>query len=94
MVRGFLPCRSGEVPLDTQAVDVQWTAGESNPDYLGANQVSSRWTSGPFIERSVRESNLFFIRQCAGQELNLHIPEAAALQAVGLAHAQPTHVFQ
>ncbi len=30
--------------------------------------------------------------QCVGQELNLHIPEAAALQAVGLANAQPTHV--
>ena len=26
---------------------LQWTAGESNPDYLGANQVSSRWTSSP-----------------------------------------------
>ena len=37
-------------------------------------------------------SNLVVICQCAGQELNLHIPEAAALQAVGLAHAQPTHV--
>jgi hypothetical protein len=32
------------------------------------------------------------VKECAGQELNLHIPEAAALQAVGLAHAQPTHV--
>ncbi len=94
MVRGFLPCQSGEVPLDPQPVVFQWTAGESNPDYLGANQVSSRWTSGPFIERSVRESNLAVICQCAGQELNLHIPKAAALQAVGLAYAQPTHVLK
>ena len=30
--------------------------------------------------------------QCDEQELNLHIPKAAALQAVGLANAQPTHV--
>ncbi len=30
---------------------VQWTAGESNPDCLGANQASSRWTSGPPMEK-------------------------------------------
>ncbi len=29
---------------------LQWTAGESNPDCLGANQASSRWTSGPPME--------------------------------------------
>ena len=32
-------------------------AGESNPDLLVAGQVSSRWTSRPDFERSVRESN-------------------------------------
>ena len=26
---------------------MQWTAGESNPDFLLARQVSSRWTSSP-----------------------------------------------
>ncbi len=26
---------------------VEWTAGESNPDFLVAGQVSSRWTSSP-----------------------------------------------
>ena len=40
---GYLPC--------------EWTAGESNPDYLGANQASSHWTSSPLWERSVREWN-------------------------------------
>ena len=94
MVRGFPPHPGGETPLDSLPVVVQWTAGESNPDYLGANQVSFRWTSSPCFSRSVRKSNLAIICQCAGQELNLHIPKAAALQAVGLAHAQPTHVFQ
>ncbi len=41
----------------------QWTAGESNPDYLSANQVSFHWTSSPccFIERSVRELNSAFL---------------------------------
>ena len=27
----------------------QWTAGELNPDSLGANQVSSLWTSSPSL---------------------------------------------
>ncbi len=40
---------------------IQWTAGDSNPDYLGANQVSSPWTSGPCFERSIRESNPVFL---------------------------------
>ena len=40
---------------------IQWTAGDSNPDYLGANQVSSPWTSGPCFKRSVRESNPVFL---------------------------------
>ena len=35
----------------------QWTAGELNPDYLVATQMSCRWTSSPYIERSVRELN-------------------------------------
>ncbi len=30
--------------------------------------------------------------QCAGQELNLHIPKAGGLQPLELANAQPTHV--
>ena len=42
---------------------IQWTAGESNPDYLSASQVSSHWTSSPlvFVERSVRELNPVFL---------------------------------
>jgi hypothetical protein len=37
----------------------EWTAGESNPDFLVAGQVSSRWTSSPLFSkpRSARESN-------------------------------------
>jgi hypothetical protein len=40
---------------------IEWTAGDSNPDYLGANQVSFPWTSGPCIKRSVRDSNPVFL---------------------------------
>ena len=42
---------------------IQWTAGESNPDCLGANQASSLWTSGPlfYLQRSVRELNPVFL---------------------------------
>jgi hypothetical protein len=32
---------------------VQWTAGESNPDLLVAGQVSSRWTSSPFLSHQI-----------------------------------------
>src|SRR4051812_5783639 len=38
----------------------EWTAGESNPDFLVAGQASFRWTSRPSsnrAERSARESN-------------------------------------
>ena len=37
-VSGYLPFR---VP------ELKWTAGESNPDFLVAGQVSSHWTSRP-----------------------------------------------
>ena len=37
-------------PLSGYLPFLQWTAGESNPDCLGANQASSRWTSGPCIQ--------------------------------------------
>ena len=50
---GFPDCRTGVFPLDHEPVLLQWTAGESNPDYLGASQASSRWTSSP-IYREVR----------------------------------------
>lgn len=40
---------------------IQWTAGDSNPDCLGANQASSLWTSGPHFKRSVRELNPVFL---------------------------------
>ncbi len=50
---GFPDCQPGVFPLDHQPVFVQWTAGESNPDCLGANQASSLWTSGPHY-REVR----------------------------------------
>jgi hypothetical protein len=33
--------------LDHEPALFKWTAGESNPDFLGANQASSRWTSSP-----------------------------------------------
>ena len=54
------PVPAGVVPWTTTR-NCQWTAGESNPDYLGANQASSRWTSGPHLERSVRELNPVFL---------------------------------
>ena len=38
-----------------------WTAGELDPDFLLAGQVSSRWTSSPNRERSVRELNPVFL---------------------------------
>ena len=37
-------------PLSGYLPFLQWTAGDSNPDFLGANQVSSLWTSGPHIQ--------------------------------------------
>ena len=40
------PTVSGYLP-DSQSV-IEWTAGESNPDFLVASQASSRWTSSPF----------------------------------------------
>ena len=40
---------------------IQWTAGDSNPDCLGANQASSPWTSGPHFQRSVRDLNPIFL---------------------------------
>ena len=39
---GLPPCHSGVFPLDHEPMLSEWTAGESNPDYLGANQVSCR----------------------------------------------------
>src|SRR3989304_5962884 len=41
--------RTGVFPLDHQPMFIQWTAGDSNPDCLGANQASSLWTSGPSV---------------------------------------------
>jgi hypothetical protein len=35
------------LPLDHGTSYFEWTAGESNPDFLLARQVSSRWTSSP-----------------------------------------------
>jgi hypothetical protein len=43
------------LPVGPSARTFQWTAGDSNPDYLGANQASFLWTSGPCVKRSVRE---------------------------------------
>ena len=39
------PTVSGYLPSRRSAKE--WTAGESNPDFLLARQVSSRWTSSP-----------------------------------------------
>ena len=39
---GLPVCRTGVFPLDHEPVLFQWTAGGSNPDYLGASQASSR----------------------------------------------------
>jgi hypothetical protein len=36
------------------SVFVQWTAGESNPNFLVASQTSSRWTSSPKFFAEVR----------------------------------------
>lgn len=47
--------------MDHGPVVIEWTAGDSNPDFLGANQVSSPWTSGPYFERSVRGLNPVFL---------------------------------
>ena len=75
-VSGYLPFRfSGATGNRTRITSLpnwclpvgpwprQWTSGESNPDYLGANQASSHWTSSPccFTERSVRELNPAFL---------------------------------
>ena len=55
-VSGYLPIRLDAVGLKTISTSsltpqvsslFQWTAGESNPDFLVASQASSRWTSGP-----------------------------------------------
>ena len=49
----FPACRAGVVPLDHEPL--KWSVGESNPDYLGASQASSRWTNAPlFCCREVR----------------------------------------
>ena len=44
--RAALAKRSGQ-PYPATFRNLQWTAGESNPDFLLARQVSSRWTSSP-----------------------------------------------
>jgi hypothetical protein len=55
---------------------IQWTAGDSNPDYLGANQASSLWTSGPYFMRSVRDSNpAFFLTEEACRQEHLQTVE-------------------
>lgn len=60
------PCHSGVFPLDYDPVNVEWTAGELNPDFLVASQASCHWTSSPKLlrellsERSVRELNPIF----------------------------------
>lgn len=46
------PTVSGYLPKHRE-----WTAGESNPDFLVAGQVSSHWTSRPSPQRSARDSN-------------------------------------
>ena len=56
-------CQTGVVPLDHEPFAFKWTAGESNPDFLLARQVSSRWTRSPCccFQRSVRELNPAFL---------------------------------
>ena len=52
-----IDCQPDVFPLDHEP-SCQWTAGESNPDFLVAGQASSRWTSSPCgAQRSVRELN-------------------------------------
>ena len=61
---------------------------------------STTWPNSPYGNRThpsgMRGRRPFADRrtghECAGQELNLHSSKAAALQAVRLASAQPTHV--
>src|SRR3954453_15200209 len=44
---GSPPRQGGVVPLDHEPISCSGPAGESNPDLLGANEASSRWTSRP-----------------------------------------------
>src|SRR5262249_45807812 len=50
---------SDAVTLRVALPRFKWTAGESNPDFLVAGQVSCHWTSSLsfFPERFARESN-------------------------------------
>jgi hypothetical protein len=58
---GSPPRQGVVVPLDHEPINCSGPAGESNPDLLGANEASSRWTSRPSLQqRSVWELNPVF----------------------------------
>jgi hypothetical protein len=46
ILRAFSPIGGG-MPRPCAPFSFKWTAGESNPDFLVAGQVSCRWTSSP-----------------------------------------------
>ena len=46
--------RPGRIRLPSINRASQWTAGESNPDLLGASQASFRWTNSPFLPAPFR----------------------------------------
>ncbi len=69
---GLPPRQGGVFPLDHEPE--KWSAGESNPDYLGASQASSRWTSVPKSKRSVRELNPAFRLTTAACRRNTYRP--------------------
>src|SRR5262249_49456396 len=80
-----LACPSGHDVLSVARIPFRHLAVSVTRTGLEPVSTSLRG-SHPAVRRTGR------VRKCAGQELNLHIPKAAALQAVRLANAQPTHV--
>ena len=73
---GFPPRQGGVVPLDHEPIHRSGPAGESNPDLLGANEASSRWTSRPFVsQRSVWELNPVFRPTKAACSLSTYRPK-------------------
>ena len=75
---GFPPRQGGVVPLDHEPITISGPAGESNPDLLGANEASSRWTSRPYFQqRSVWELNPVFRLTTAACSLSTYRPKCS-----------------
>ena len=67
---GLPVCRTGVVPLDHEPI--KWSAGESNPDYLGASQASSPLDERP-ITQEVRPGVEPGLRPYHGRVLPEHL---------------------